>query len=69
MDKYNTAIRTDKLDFELDVITRWLKNLNGKVINRGGKFLQFKDNEYQLVTMTSRILVDFKTFKEIHIDE
>ena len=36
------------------------------VINKSGKILQFRDDEYQLVSMTTSFIVDFNKFKQIH---
>lgn len=65
--KYNTAIKINKLDvFETEFISKKLQNLKESVINKSGKILQFRDDEYQLVSMTTSFIVDFNKFKQIH---
>ena len=67
LNKYNTAIKINKLDvFETEFISKKLQNLKVSVINKSGKILQFRDDEYQLVSMTTSFIVDFNKFKQIH---
>lgn len=63
LNKINTALRISILEgSDIDEIAS--QNIK---VSKIGEFLQYRDeNNYELVNMTTKTIIDFKTFKEIH---